>query len=94
MIAEQTMTTIDVAAKFNQLSKEGKWDEMTDLITDEIVEAFAVRGTPAQIPDLIAKRCDGLIDRVTLYTPYEMSDEVLPGIIAGIRSKPGKTVTA
>jgi probable F420-dependent oxidoreductase len=82
----------DLGPRLNLMSKDGKWNEMTDLITDEIVEAFAVRGTPAEIPDLIAKRCEGLIDRVTLYTPYELSDEVLPGIIAGIRSKPGKTV--
>ena len=30
MIAEQTMTTAEVAAKFNQLSKEGNWNKIQD----------------------------------------------------------------
>ena len=30
MIAEQTMTTAEVAAKFNQLAKEGNWDKIQD----------------------------------------------------------------
>lgn len=84
----------DLGPRLNQMSKEGKWDEMTLLITDEIVEAFAVRGKPSEIPDRIHARCEGLIDRVTLYTPYEIADEILPGIIAGIRAKPGKSVAA
>jgi len=82
----------DLGPQLNQMSKDGQWDAMTDLITDEIVDAFAVKGAPDEIPDRIAARCEGLIDRVTLYTPYAISDDILPGIIAGIRAKPGKTV--
>ncbi len=84
----------ELGPRLNLMSKDGKWDEMTDLITDDIVEGFAVRGKPSEIPDRIFERCEGLVDRVTLYTPYEISDDILPGIIAGIRAKPGKTITA
>jgi hypothetical protein len=30
MIAEQTRTTTEVAARFNELAKEGKWDQIQD----------------------------------------------------------------
>ncbi|WP_380872746.1 hypothetical protein ACFB49_36620 [Sphingomonas sp. DBB INV C78] len=81
----------DLGPRLNLMSKEGRWDAMTDLITDEITDAFAVKGRPDEIADRIAARCDGLIDRVTLYTPYALSEEVLPVIVAGIKAKPGKT---
>ena len=80
----------DLGPRLNRMSKEGRWDEMTGLVTDEIVDAFAVKGRPDEIADRIAARCGGLIDRVTLYTPYALPDEVLPAIVAGIQANEGK----
>ena len=35
MIAEQTSTTTEVAARFNELAKEGKWDQIqNELLLD------------------------------------------------------------
>lgn len=48
MIAEQTMTTAEVAAKFNQLSKEGKWDK----IQDELFAENAVSIEPPNSPGM------------------------------------------
>ena len=48
MIAEQTMTTAEVAAKFNQLSKEGKWDK----IQDELYAENAVSIEPPNSPGM------------------------------------------
>jgi hypothetical protein len=48
MIAEQTMTTAEVAAKFNQLSKEGKWDQ----IQDELFAEDAVSIEPPNSPGM------------------------------------------
>jgi len=82
----------DLGPRLNAMSKEGKWTEMADLFTPEMVQAFAVKGRPEEIPDLIAARCKGLIDRVTLYAPYKSDQSIWPGIIAGIKAKEGKTV--
>ncbi|SNS65581.1 probable F420-dependent oxidoreductase, MSMEG_2256 family [Sphingomonas laterariae] len=82
----------DLGPRLNRMSKEGRWDEMTGLITGEIVDAFAVRGAPSEIAGRIAARCAGLVDRVTLYTPYALSDAVLPEIVAGLKALPGKSV--
>jgi len=50
--------------ELNALSKQGQWDAMGALVTDEILEAFAVVGPPDEIAGLIRKRCGDAIDRV------------------------------
>jgi len=54
MIAEQTMTTAEVAAKFNALAKEGKWEQ----IQDELFAENAVSIEPPTSPGL--KSVEGL----------------------------------
>ena len=48
MIAEQTMTTAEVAAKFNQLAKEGNWDK----IQEELFAENAVSIEPPNSPGM------------------------------------------
>src|SRR3989449_9180438 len=44
---------------------------MADLITDEMVETFAVTGTYATIGRQLKERYAGLLDRTSLYQPWE-----------------------
>jgi len=48
MIAEKTLTTAEVAEKFNALSKEGKWDQ----IQEELFAENAVSVEPPNSPGL------------------------------------------
>lgn len=48
MIAEQTRTTTEVAARFNELAKEGKWDQ----IQDELFAENAVSIEPPNSPGM------------------------------------------
>ena len=48
MIAEQTRTTAEVAARFNDLAKEGKWDK----IQDELFAENAVSIEPPGVPGM------------------------------------------
>ncbi len=50
----------------NRMSKEGQWDEMTDLITDDILETIAVVGPREEIAQQIHARLDGIADGVSL----------------------------
>ncbi len=54
----------------NGLSKQGKWVEMGNLIDDEVLNTFAVVGTPEQIAPELGRRYGDVIDRVTFYAPY------------------------
>jgi len=58
----------------HRLSKEGQWHAMADLVDDEVLETFAVCGTPEQAGALAAERFASLVDRFTFYAPYPASN--------------------
>jgi probable F420-dependent oxidoreductase len=52
--------------ELHRLSKIGGWDEMGALIDDDVLDAFAIVGTPAEVADTLHRRFGGLFDRVAL----------------------------
>ncbi len=56
----------DLQPELNRLSKIDRWDEMGTLITDDILNTFAVVGEPADVVKGIKGRYGDIIDRVTL----------------------------
>ncbi len=56
----------ELQPELNQLSKQGRWVEMGELISDEMLDTFAVVGEPERIVPMIRERFAGLVDRVTL----------------------------
>lgn len=52
-------------AEANGLIREGKWAELSHLIDDDILNTFAVVGTPAEVGSKIAERFAGKVDRVS-----------------------------
>jgi probable F420-dependent oxidoreductase len=75
----------DLQPELNSLSKQGKWVEMGGLITDDIVQAFAVVGPPEDIPKLVLDRFGDVVDRFSFYTPYSIAGDRLAGIMAGFK---------
>jgi probable F420-dependent oxidoreductase len=59
-----------VAPELNKLAAAGDWAGMPKLITDEMLDTYAVTGTYENIGDKVRERFDGLLDRVAFYTPY------------------------
>jgi len=51
-------------SELNRLSKLGQWDAMGNLITDDILETFAVVAPPDQVAGKLRTRYAGAIDRV------------------------------
>ena len=76
----------DLQPELNRMSKQGDWVEMGTLITDDVVDAFAVRGEPEEIPKLILARYGDVIDRVTFYTPYKSDPDRWKAVLAGFKS--------
>lgn len=56
----------DIQEELNKQSKLGKWLEMTDLISDEILDTIAVVGEPLEVSQKIKQRYGDIIDRITL----------------------------
>lgn len=78
----------EVQPALNTLSKAGKWDDMAGLVTDDVLEHFALRGAPEEIPALLEARFADAIDRVSLYLPYR-DDGSGARIAAGLLSRRG-----
>lgn len=65
----------DLIPELNIMLRRNKWDEMHTLISDEMLEHFAVVAPPDELPYKVRERYEGLLDRVGFYFPFEPSDE-------------------
>ena len=54
----------DLADELHRLSREGRWAEMGDRISDDVLDAFAVVAPPERLADALRARCEGLVDRL------------------------------
>jgi probable F420-dependent oxidoreductase len=77
----------DLQTKLNALSKEGRWDEMGELVDDEVLNAFAAVGEPDQIAPKLIERFDGVIDRMSFYTPYDIDGNTLSSLAAAVTGR-------
>lgn len=76
----------DLQDDLNRLSKEGRWQEMGELIDDEILGAFAVVAEPDGLADAIAARWGGLIDRLSFYAPYQSDPDTWTRVLAALKA--------
>jgi probable F420-dependent oxidoreductase len=75
----------DVQDELNGLSKRGEWKAMGKVITDDILDAFAVRGTASELPGLVMDRFGPLVDRVGFYAPYKHDPERWADVVASFK---------
>lgn len=73
----------DVAPHLHRKSVEGDWKGMADLITDDMVDTYAVTGTYADLGPKLVARYAGLLDRTALYQPHQpgIDDPRLPRFV-------------
>jgi probable F420-dependent oxidoreductase len=76
----------DLQAELNVRSKRGEWTEMGELITDEILDAFAVVAPPEEVPARMRERYGDLVDRAAFYAPYRSDPERWKRILDGFRA--------
>ncbi|MFQ5897337.1 MAG: TIGR03617 family F420-dependent LLM class oxidoreductase [Candidatus Methylomirabilia bacterium] len=73
----------DLTPKLHRKSVEGDWQGMAGLITDEMVDTYAVTGTYETIAQRIQERYAGLLDRVSFYqmTQPDLNDPRWPALV-------------
>jgi probable F420-dependent oxidoreductase len=77
----------DLQPRLNQLSKEGRWAEMVDLVTDEMLDTIGVSGTPADVTRRLLARCD-FADRVSPVLYNETDPDAVVDIVRGLQRGP------
>jgi probable F420-dependent oxidoreductase len=65
----------DVQAKLNDMTRQGDWAGMANLISDEMLDVYAVTGTWDEIPAKIKSKYDGILDRVAFYFPFRSGSD-------------------
>ena len=76
----------DLQPELNALSRQGSWEEMDHLITDDMLDAFAVVGSLEELPSKIVARFGDLIDRFSFYAPYKADPERWQRVLEGFSS--------
>jgi hypothetical protein len=51
-------------------ARHGRWEEMAPLVTDEMLETFAVIAPRPELRDALERRAEGLIDRAAPYQAF------------------------
>ena len=51
--------------ELNTMSKQGRWQEMGEMITDDLLREFAVVTEPQNLADALLQRYGGLVDRTS-----------------------------
>ncbi len=77
----------DKFSDFIGLAREGKWAEMGNHVSDEMLEEYCVVGTPEEVPKKLAERFGGVTQRVQLDDEWfeDMSDADIRDLVAAIK---------
>jgi probable F420-dependent oxidoreductase len=66
------------------LAARGQWGEMPGLVSEDMLQTFAVIADEGSLPEALLDRYQGLADRLSLYTPFipGQRDNLWRGLIA------------
>jgi len=69
--------------ELHELSRARDWAKMSTLVTDEVLDTFAVVGRPDEVGRRVKERYGGLAQRVAFATPYDLDRDTLGQAVAG-----------
>ena len=62
----------DLGAELHRLSREGKWTELPKLLTDEMIEEWAIIATFDELAAKLEARCTGIFTTLLLDLPARL----------------------
>src|SRR5262249_817385 len=75
----------DLQPQLNRMTKEGRWAEMVDLVTDDMLDVVGVSGTPAQAARSLRARND-FAQRTTLVLYNEADPDAVVDIVRALKA--------
>ena len=79
----------ELGERLHAMSREGRWAEMGPLLDDDVLDAFAVVGPPAEVGAEVVRRYGDVLDRLTLYTPYDADPALMAEVAVSVREAAG-----
>lgn len=78
----------DLGLKLHDMVKAGKWQNLPDEISDEVLALFAVIGRHETLASKVAERFAGLSDAIYASTASELGSDMPPDLITDIQRIP------
>lgn len=75
----------EVQGQLNALSREGRWDDMGALVSDEMLETFSVVAGVNEVANVVRGRFGDVVDRFSIYAPYRLEQEQRREIVARLQ---------
>ncbi len=60
----------EIGEKLSALAARGKWDDMPELVSDDLLNEVAIVAPQEQVPARVKERYTNVLDRITLYAPF------------------------
>jgi probable F420-dependent oxidoreductase len=76
----------DLQPMAQSLTREGRWDELSSLVPDELLRTICLRGTPAQVAAEVGRRYGPHASRVCVYLPYEVAHGLWGELVDALHS--------
>lgn len=74
------------------MSKQGQWLEMAELITDDMLEQFALIGSPEQVAAQAVARCAATVDRISPVI-YQPNTALLRELLEAMQAAQGQSLS-
>ena len=71
----------ELQPELNALTKQGKWNEMSALVSDELLEAIAICAPLDEVADRVRERARGRASRVSLVAHWARDPDVWDDVV-------------
>jgi probable F420-dependent oxidoreductase len=72
--------------RLHAASRRGEWEAMTAMVPDDVVDAFAVVGSAAEVARGLRERWTGLVTRLSFSASAPIAPESAAALLAGLRA--------
>jgi len=76
----------EVGDQLNRLSRKGEWVAMGELVTDDMLETFAIVAAPNDVATRLRGRFAVIVDRISFYAPYRSDADMWSRIVSELKS--------
>jgi len=80
--------------ELNALSKRGRWSDMADLITDEMLDVFVVQAPLDRLAEALGRRAAGVADRLQFFSPWDADRDAWRALLVDIENAAGSRARA
>ncbi len=76
----------DLGDELNEMTKRGDWDKLADMVDDDVLEAFAIVGTPEEAIAELQRRYGDLATRITITLSDDIDAERRQALFDSLRA--------